>query len=182
VTKTDLQHWRRIVELDRGHLEWAGLRLPVFAVSSYLRLQPGRTTNSWRSPASARWSPTRDRRRKPASTRATRTAALDVRFAVTQLGRHVAAERAVVARPQRPAGSRPPRRVDPAPDSSPRGRDLAAGARRPRRRPGVRRRARPARPDPRRTRCGSRVVDRSDPRDDGRTSRRGSRRRSPPRW
>ena len=37
---------------------------------------------------------------KPASTRATRTAALDVRFAVTQLGRHVAAERAVVARPQ----------------------------------------------------------------------------------
>ncbi|MGB8381709.1 MAG: dynamin family protein [Dermatophilaceae bacterium] len=40
VTRTDLHaHWRRIVELDRGHLAAAGLDLPVFAVSSFLRLR-----------------------------------------------------------------------------------------------------------------------------------------------
>ena len=53
------------------------------------------------------------------------------------------------------AGGRPPRRVDPAHRTARRAdRDLAAGARRPRRRPGVRRRARPARPDPRRRAAG----------------------------
>ena len=41
VTKIDLQeNWRRIVELDRGHLSRAGLDLPVLGVSSLLRLQP----------------------------------------------------------------------------------------------------------------------------------------------
>ena len=40
VTKTDLYpQWRRIVELDRGHLARAGLDLPVLPVSSFLRLR-----------------------------------------------------------------------------------------------------------------------------------------------
>lgn len=38
VTKTDLYpHWRRIVELDSGHLERAGLRMSVLPVSAPLR-------------------------------------------------------------------------------------------------------------------------------------------------
>ncbi|WP_433718436.1 dynamin family protein [Actinoplanes sp. CA-051413] len=40
VTKTDLYgEWRRIVELDAGHLAAAGLDVPVVAVSSFLRLR-----------------------------------------------------------------------------------------------------------------------------------------------
>jgi hypothetical protein len=40
VTKTDLHaEWRRIVELNRGHLARAGLSLPIVAVSSFLRLR-----------------------------------------------------------------------------------------------------------------------------------------------
>lgn len=43
VTKTDLhQHWRRIVEANRHHLDNAGLALPVFPVSSFLRLRATR--------------------------------------------------------------------------------------------------------------------------------------------
>ncbi|MDN5918258.1 MAG: dynamin family protein [Pseudonocardia sp.] len=39
LTKTDLYpQWRRIAELDRGHLETAGWRAPIFPVSSTLRL------------------------------------------------------------------------------------------------------------------------------------------------
>ena len=39
VTKTDLYpEWRRIVELDRGHLGRAGIDIPVIPVSSFLRL------------------------------------------------------------------------------------------------------------------------------------------------
>ena len=46
VTKTDLYpQWRRIVELDRGHLADAGIDLPVIPVSSFLRLR------AWRAPA-----------------------------------------------------------------------------------------------------------------------------------
>jgi hypothetical protein len=40
VTKIDLQvEWRRIVELNRGHLTRAGLNLPILPVSSFLRLR-----------------------------------------------------------------------------------------------------------------------------------------------
>lgn len=39
LTKTDLYpHWRRIEELDRGHLDAAGVRAEIFPVSSALRL------------------------------------------------------------------------------------------------------------------------------------------------
>jgi hypothetical protein len=45
VTKTDLYpQWRRIVELDRGHLAAAGIDMPVVPVSSFLRLR------AWREP------------------------------------------------------------------------------------------------------------------------------------
>jgi hypothetical protein len=40
VTKTDLHsEWRRIVELNAGHLAAAGLEVPIVAVSSFLRLR-----------------------------------------------------------------------------------------------------------------------------------------------
>jgi len=43
ITKTDLyREWRRIADLDRGHLRRAGLDLPVIAVSSFLRLRAAR--------------------------------------------------------------------------------------------------------------------------------------------
>jgi GTPase Era involved in 16S rRNA processing len=39
LTKTDLYpHWRRIAEIDRGHLTRAGVQAPLFEVSSSLRL------------------------------------------------------------------------------------------------------------------------------------------------
>ncbi|MDN5857473.1 MAG: dynamin family protein [Pseudonocardia sp.] len=44
LTKTDLYpHWRRIADLDRGHLDRAGIRAEVFPVSSTLRLHAART-------------------------------------------------------------------------------------------------------------------------------------------
>ena len=40
VTKTDLYaEWRRIVEINRGHLARAGLEVPIVAVSSFLRMR-----------------------------------------------------------------------------------------------------------------------------------------------
>src|SRR4029450_5458048 len=45
VTKTDLYpQWRRIADLDRGHLAAAGIDMPVIPVSSFLRLR------AWREP------------------------------------------------------------------------------------------------------------------------------------
>jgi Dynamin family len=44
LTKTDLYpHWRRIMELDKGHLRTAGFDAEVFPVSSALRLEAART-------------------------------------------------------------------------------------------------------------------------------------------
>ncbi|MDN5918488.1 MAG: dynamin family protein [Pseudonocardia sp.] len=44
VTKTDLYpHWRRIVELDEGHLRRAGIDARIYPVSSALRLHAART-------------------------------------------------------------------------------------------------------------------------------------------
>ncbi len=44
VTKTDLYpHWRRIVELDGGHLATAGIDATIYPVSSALRLHAART-------------------------------------------------------------------------------------------------------------------------------------------
>ena len=47
VTKTDLYpHWRRIMELDRGHLDAAGIRADTFPVSSTLRLHAAKTQDA----------------------------------------------------------------------------------------------------------------------------------------
>lgn len=43
LTKTDLHpQWRRVAELDRGHLQGAGLDLPLLPVSAQLRLEAAR--------------------------------------------------------------------------------------------------------------------------------------------
>ncbi|MEJ3655735.1 dynamin family protein [Actinomycetes bacterium KLBMP 9759] len=47
ITKTDLYpHWRRIMELDRGHLDKAGFDAEIFPVSSVLRLHAAKTEDS----------------------------------------------------------------------------------------------------------------------------------------
>jgi Dynamin family len=47
LTKTDLYpHWRRIQELDRGHLAAAGIEAAIFPVSSVLRLHAAKTKDS----------------------------------------------------------------------------------------------------------------------------------------
>ncbi len=102
VTKTDLYpHWRRIAELDRGHLERAGLDLPVIAVSSFLRLravqQPELNDESGYAPlvqflAGAVV--------VPATERVATTVAHDVGFVATQLAQEADAERVVLATPK----------------------------------------------------------------------------------
>ena len=47
LTKTDLYpHWRRIADLDRGHLDRAGIRAEMFPVSSMLRLHAAQTQDN----------------------------------------------------------------------------------------------------------------------------------------
>lgn len=47
VTKTDLYpHWRRIVELDAGHLERAGVKADILPISSTLRLHAAQTQDA----------------------------------------------------------------------------------------------------------------------------------------
>ena len=47
ITKTDLYpHWRRIMELDQGHLADAGISAEIFPVSSMLRLHAARTKDN----------------------------------------------------------------------------------------------------------------------------------------
>jgi hypothetical protein len=47
LTKTDLYpHWRRIEELDRGHLSNAGVQAEIFPVSSVLRLHAAKTQDA----------------------------------------------------------------------------------------------------------------------------------------
>ncbi|MEO3815968.1 dynamin family protein [Plantactinospora sp. B24E8] len=104
VTKTDLHaEWRRIVELNRGHLARAGLSLSVVPVSSFLRLR-----------ASARGSASLNtesgfprlldllRRDILAGAEATtvRATRQEITFAVTELRRQIGAERAVARHPE----------------------------------------------------------------------------------
>ncbi|WP_448616959.1 dynamin family protein [Modestobacter sp. URMC 112] len=100
ITKTDLHaSWRRIAELDEGHLARAGLRLPVMGVSSLLRLQPVQdaalTEESGFRPVVRFLA----ERVAAGTRRAVDAAAVDVRFVAAQLGRQVEAERQVVTRP-----------------------------------------------------------------------------------
>jgi Dynamin family len=102
ITKTDLYvDWRKISELDQGHLQRAELDLDVIAVSSFLRLR------ARREPALNEESGFRALVHWLAATvvsgateAAAVSAAREVRFVVGQVGRSVEAERAVLAKPQ----------------------------------------------------------------------------------
>ncbi len=101
VTKTDLYpQWRKIVDLDREHLTRAGLDLPVFGVSSFLRLQPVQdaalTEESGFRPLARHLAGLVTAGQEQAA----RAAAVDVRFVTAQLGRQVEGERQVVTRPE----------------------------------------------------------------------------------
>ncbi len=102
VTKIDLYpQWRRIVELDRGHLAAAGINLPMLAVSSFLRLR------AWRTPAlnaESGFAPAFDWLRvevlEKGATAAVAVATRDLGFAQEQLRLEVAAEQQVLAQPE----------------------------------------------------------------------------------
>lgn len=102
VTKTDLYpHWRRIMELDRQHLEKAGLDLPLFAVSSFLRLRAARDPEL-NAESGFGELVTFLARDVVAKTReqAAKNAAVEVDFVASQLEQQSQAERAVIASPQ----------------------------------------------------------------------------------
>ena len=102
VTKTDLYpHWRRIMELDRQHLEKAGLDLPLFAVSSFLRLRAARDPEL-NAESGFGELVTFLARDVVAKTReqAAKNAAVEVDFVASQLEQQSQAERAIIASPQ----------------------------------------------------------------------------------
>ena len=105
VTKTDLYpQWRRIVELDRGHLARAGLDLPVLPVSSFLRLRaakdPSLNDESGFADLVTFLASDVVARTRAGSAQA---AAREVEFVASQLEQESQAERAVLAEPERRA-------------------------------------------------------------------------------
>jgi hypothetical protein len=103
VTKTDLYpQWRRIVELDRGHLARAGLDLPVIPVSSFLRLRAAKDP-SLNNESGFADLVTYLAGEVVAKSRAgaAQAAAREVEFVASQLEQQSQAERAVLAEPQR---------------------------------------------------------------------------------
>ena len=102
ITKTDLYaEWRTVADRDREHLRRAGLDLPVLPVSSFLRLR------ALREPALDEESGFADllgwlgATVVAGATRAAEAGAVrEARFIVSQVGRSVEAERAVLERPQ----------------------------------------------------------------------------------
>jgi hypothetical protein len=101
VSKTDLYpEWRRIVELNQAHLRQAGLDLPVLPVSSFLRL---RSRNNPELLAESGFANLVEFIAgsvvKPAEARVADSAARDVEFITGQIGHQLAAERAVLERP-----------------------------------------------------------------------------------
>jgi GTPase SAR1 family protein len=102
VTKTDLYpEWRRIVELNEGHLLRAGLDLPVLPISSFLRMgarQDPALNDESHFAALVEWLAGTVRRHRTDAVKS--TAVQDVRFVVGEIGREVEAERAVLQHPQ----------------------------------------------------------------------------------
>jgi GTPase SAR1 family protein len=103
VTKIDLYpHWRRIVELDTAHLVHAGLNLPVFPVTSFLRL---RATKQPELNAESGFAPLMSFLATavvaPGTRRAATTLAHEVDFVATQLAHESDAERVVLSGPER---------------------------------------------------------------------------------
>jgi hypothetical protein len=103
VTKVDLQvEWRRIVDLNRGHLAKAGLDLPIVPVSSFLRLLAARRSSTGLNDESGfpRLLDVLYRQILTGSDEAAaRTAAQETGFVLAQLREQVAAEQAVVVSP-----------------------------------------------------------------------------------
>lgn len=102
VTKTDLfPEWRRIVELNRGHLAAAGIEIPLVAVSSFLRLR------AWRAQelnAESGFAGVFDWLRtdiiEASAAEAATAAARDLDFAQEQLRLEVTAEEQALAEPE----------------------------------------------------------------------------------
>lgn len=104
VTKIDLQaEWRRIVDLNRGHLSRAGLELPIVPVSSFLRLLAARR-NSTDLNSESGFPRLLDVLHKQvlmgSDSAAARSAAQETGFVLAQLREQVAAEQAVVVSPE----------------------------------------------------------------------------------
>jgi hypothetical protein len=103
VTKIDLQvEWRRIVDLDRGHLAEAGLELPIVPVSSFLRLLAA-SRDSAELNVESGFPKLLDLLHRQilggADVTAARTAAQEAAFVLAQLREQVSAEQAVVVNP-----------------------------------------------------------------------------------
>ncbi|HYN94197.1 MAG TPA: dynamin family protein, partial [Pilimelia sp.] len=102
VTKTDLHvEWRRIVELNHGHLARAGLSVPIVPVSSFLRLRAG-AKDSAALNAESGFPPLLDLLRKVvagADLAAARVAQQEVALVSSQLREQLGAERAAVRDP-----------------------------------------------------------------------------------
>jgi hypothetical protein len=103
VTKTDLYpHWRRIVEINEGHLRRAGLDLPVIGVSSFLRLAARRDPALLEESGYAGLVEFLGRGViRAANAQAAEAAARDVGFVSDQIGQQIQAERAVLTEPAR---------------------------------------------------------------------------------
>jgi len=101
VTKTDLYpEWRRIAELDRGHLGRAGIDIPVIEVSSFLRLAARRDSSLTAEPGFPALVEYLASTVLPmARTRAGAEVAGAAEFVADQLDREVSAERQVLERP-----------------------------------------------------------------------------------
>jgi len=104
VTKIDLhEEWRRIIELNQGHLSRAGLSLPVVGVSSFLRLRAGAEDSSALNEESGfprLLDILRRRVLDGADAAAVRVANQDVAFVLAQLREQVGAERAAAHNPE----------------------------------------------------------------------------------
>ena len=101
LTKTDLYgEWRRIVEINEGHLRRAGLNVPIVAVSSFLRMR-AQARDSTQLNDESGFPRLVDllRRDVLGAAAATKVAAAraELAFVVAQLRERVDAERAVAA-------------------------------------------------------------------------------------
>jgi hypothetical protein len=104
VTKTDLYaEWRRIVDLNRGHLARAGLDLPIIPVSSFLRMRAAAGDNPALNTESGVPRLLEVLRRDVlagADAASVRAARQDLAFVITELRGQVGAERTAVRNPE----------------------------------------------------------------------------------
>jgi hypothetical protein len=103
LTKTDIHpDWRRIRDLDRKHLEDAGLSVPLFAVSSFLRMQAARAPELQEESGFDALLEFLERDVLELGTaQAARSAAQDVAFVASQLERPLDAAATVLTEPDK---------------------------------------------------------------------------------